>query len=364
MSHIYKIKDSIDMYLVEDTIIAYFMNTKLQKKFKVNKLAINILQQIDGEKTIEEISLKLHIDVKSVHEVCERMEKAKIVQKLIKLEHILDSEEIIRFDRQLNYFSEFFNSKEEALNAQKKLKQTKFLIFGVGSVGSNIVIQLVMAGATNITLLDYDLIEESDTSRHIFFEESMVGELKINSLKEELLKINKNINITLIQENVFPDSNIKKYIDENDFVINTLDEPYIGYTSSKISRICTPLKKPHYIAGGFDAHLASTGELIIPGVTPCVECYTKHFKTALKGWKPIVHPVVNRFNEIGGLASMTLFSASYAVIEIIKYVGGLVELNNNFKTRGELSFYNLNINYLNVDRNHECEICKELFETI
>ena len=47
-----------------------------------------------------------------------------------------------------------------------------------------------------------------------------------------------------------------------DFIINTLDEPYIGYTAAKISRICVKYKKPHYIAGGFDAHLASTGELI------------------------------------------------------------------------------------------------------
>lgn len=364
MSYIYKIKDSIDIYLVEDTIIAYFMNTKVQKKFKVNKFAIEILQQLDGRKTINEISLELHIDVKDVHEVCEKMEKAKIVQKIVDIEKILDFEEISKFDRQINYFSEFFNTKIEALDAQKKLKQTKFLIFGVGSVGSNIVIQLVMAGATNITILDHDLIEESDTSRHVFFEENMLGELKINSLREELLKINKNINLTIIQENVIPKSDIKKYIDKNDFIINTLDEPYIGYTSSKISRICTPLKKPHYIAGGFDAHLASTGELIIPGVTPCVECYAKHFKTVLKGWKPLEHPVRNRSNEIGGLAPMTLFSASYAVIEIIKYVGGLVELNSNFKTRGELSFYNLNINYLDVDRNHECEICKELFTTL
>ena len=53
-----------------------------------------------------------------------------------------------------------------------------------------------------------------------------------------------------------------------------------GYPS-KDMRSCTSCVKykiAHYIAGGFDAHLASTGELIIPYVTPCVECYAKRLK--------------------------------------------------------------------------------------
>jgi molybdopterin/thiamine biosynthesis adenylyltransferase len=165
------------------------------------------------------------------------------------------------------------------------------------------------------------------------------------------------VSIKTINESMKPDSDIEQIIKASDFVVNTLDEPYIGYTSSKISRICIKYRIPHYIAGGFDAHLASTGELIIPYVTPCVECYAGHFKETLKGWKPRKHPVKNRYTEIGGLSSMSLFSSSYACIEIIKYLAGLVNMEDNYKIRGEFLFNDMSLTYLNVKRNPNCPIC-------
>ncbi len=95
-------------------------------------------------------------------------------------------------------------------------------------------------------------------------------------------KINPSIHIQTIHEQMLPDSKISDLIKPHDFVVNTLDEPYIGYTAAKVSRACIQYRIPHYIAGGFDAHLASTGELIIPFVTLCVECYASHFKQTLK----------------------------------------------------------------------------------
>ena len=91
------------------------------------------------------------------------------------------------------------------------------------------------------------------------------------------------------------------FLEKCTFVVNTADEPYLGYTANLTSQLCVPRKINHYIAGGFDAHLASTGELIIPYVTPCAACYATYFDEQLKDWKPAKHPVVERANEIGGL---------------------------------------------------------------
>lgn len=152
-------------------------------------------------------------------------------------------------------------------------------------------------------------------------------------MANEIKSIDETIDVECVNECLVPHSNIRALIDRSAFIINTLDEPYIGYTSSKISRLCMEEKKVHYIAGGFDAHLASTGELIIPYVTPCVECYATHFKHALENWKPKKHPVEKRYTEIGGLASMTLFSSSFACIELFNFTPPL-----NAKTPTNLVF--------------------------
>lgn len=361
-SNVYKIKDSVDLFLSnENYIMAYFMNTRQRKSFKVNHETVHLLECIDGVKSLGEIKKimfqKYDVRQEYIDSVINAMVNAHIITVVNSNYDILSAEEIHRYSRQINYFAEFLESEEKGLRAQRKIMDSTIIIFGVGAVGGNIAIELAMAGIGKIILYDFDNIEVSDACRHMYFAETYIGENKTNALKKELEKVNSKLKVQIIQESMKPETDIENLIKSADFVVNTMDEPYIGYTAAKISRVCVKHKIAHYIAGGFDAHLASTGELIIPYVTPCVECYTKHFKNTLKDWKPKKHPVKTRYREIGGLASMSLFSSSYACIEIIKYMAGLVLMNENFKIRGEFLFPDMSLTYLNVKKNPECPVC-------
>ena len=361
---IYKIKDSVDLFMSNDKyIMAYYMNTRQRKSFRVNEATIHLLENIDGEKNLLEIKSYLKnefsIDEKQVEQVIVIMEKNRIITEVIKDDEILPKEYVERFSRQINYFSEFLKNEREGLLAQKNLMNTKILLFGCGAVGGDIALELAMAGCGHITIYDYDTVEISDASRHMYFKEEYHGLNKTVALEMELKKINSKMTVDVVNDSMKPRTDVENLIKKADFVINTMDEPYIGYTSSKISRICVKHQIPHFIAGGFDAHLASTGELIIPYVTPCVECYASHFKKKLKDWKPREHPVKERYNEIGGLSSMSLFSASYACIEIIKFIAGLTDFDDNYKVRGEFLFTDMSLTYLDVKKNQDCPICGE-----
>lgn len=356
---VYKIKDSVDLFLLDKSIItAYYMNTRQRKTFKVNEFFIKLIENIDGIKTLKELKqIMSNITDDDVENVIKNLLNNKIITEVNVDNDIIDKYDMDRFQRQINYFAEFLGSERDGILAQKKLIQSKLLIFGCGAIGGNIALELAMAGIRDITLFDYDILEQSDTSRHLFFDNKYIGERKADILKNKILEIDKRINVTVINKSLKPTDNIDDLILDAHFVVNTLDEPYIGHTSAKISRICIKYNKPHFIAGGFDAHLASTGELIIPFVTPCVECYKNHFEVSLKDWKPEKHPVSNGFMEIGGLASMSLFSSSFACIEIIKYMAGLVLMSDSFKIRGEFLFNDFSLNYLNVKRDENCSIC-------
>ena len=359
---VYKVKDSVDLFLSDERyIMAYYLNTRQRKSVKTNKEMILLIEQIDGSHTVQELKEYMadnhDIDSQSVDFVLLLMEKNRLITPIKVKENILSEDECNRYSRQINYFSEFLGSEEEGFYAQKKLMNTNILIFGCGAIGGDVATELVMAGVKNITLFDYDTVEYSDLARHMYYRNNYVGKSKVSALKEELQKIDCSVKVHTIDEGMKPNSDVEQYIRKADFVVNTLDEPYIGYTSSKISRCCIRYNIPHYIAGGFDAHLASTGELIIPHVTPCVECYAGYFKEKLKGWKPKEHPVQERYTEMGGLASMSLFSASFAATEIIKYIAGLVNISEEYKVRGELLFSDLSLTYLNVMKNDNCPAC-------
>ena len=54
---------------------------------------------------------------------------------------------------------------------------------------------------------------------------------------------------------------------------------------------------------------------------------------------------------------MSLFSSSYACIEIIKYLAGIVPMADSYKVRGEFLFHDMSLTYLHVKKNPNCPIC-------
>jgi tRNA A37 threonylcarbamoyladenosine dehydratase len=63
-----------------------------------------------------------------------------------------------------------------------KIQQAKILILGVGGVGSYALDCLYRSGVANITIVDYDVYDETNQNRQIGSE--AVGELKTKRLKE------------------------------------------------------------------------------------------------------------------------------------------------------------------------------------
>ena len=358
---IYKIKDSVDVYLVDDEfILFYFMNTRTRKRFRINDTVINLIEEIDGKRTAEELYndfiIKNDISKDEFSLFIDKMIESNVLIERLD-EHVLSNDDINRYDRQINYFSEFLGSELEAEKAQLKLKESSIGIIGCGAVGGDIAIQLAMAGVESFVLMDYDTVEESDCTRHMYYDRSDIGRKKVEVLSDKLKAINSQIK-TYISYSVFtPDTNMDTFLDKSTFVVCTADEPYLGYTANLTSQLCVPRMISHYIAGGFDAHLASTGELVIPYVTPCAACYATYFEHKLKDWKPKKHPVVKRATEFGGLSSMSLFSASFACIEIVKYICGLVDMKENYKKRAEFLFDGMELVYLEPERNPNCSVC-------
>ena len=59
-NRIYKIKNSIDVYLVdEEYVLFYFMNTRARKRFRVNETVIKLIEEIDGDNA----KLRLYVDI-------------------------------------------------------------------------------------------------------------------------------------------------------------------------------------------------------------------------------------------------------------------------------------------------------------
>lgn len=102
------------------------------------------------------------------------------------------------------------------------IKSKKVLVVGVGGVGSYTVESLIRCGIGSITIIDNDIIDITNLNRQLMTTQNNIGESKVDVLKNRILSINPNCNVTAI--NIFlDDSNINSIVDDYDYVVDACD---------------------------------------------------------------------------------------------------------------------------------------------
>lgn len=110
-------------------------------------------------------------------------------------------------------------------NEQQKLKNTPIVVVGCGGLGGTVIEQLVRAGFENLTIIDQDVFDKTNLNRQIRSNLDTIGKSKVETTKNEMLKINPNLNITSYDTTITPD-NISEIFEGNDIVIDAVDNVY------------------------------------------------------------------------------------------------------------------------------------------
>jgi len=104
-----------------------------------------------------------------------------------------------------------------------KLHNSNIIIFGVGGVGGYVAEMLVRSGIGAITIVDYDVIDISNKNRQIIALDSTIGKSKVDVLRSRLLDINKNCDITAINDKLLKDNLIDFDLDKFDYIVDAID---------------------------------------------------------------------------------------------------------------------------------------------
>jgi adenylyltransferase/sulfurtransferase len=85
--------------------------------------------------------------------------------------------------------------KKIGLAGQKRIKNAKVLIIGMGGLGCPLLTYLASSGVCNIGIVDHDKVELSNLNRQILFNTSDIGKFKVNQAKSKINKVYKKIKI-------------------------------------------------------------------------------------------------------------------------------------------------------------------------
>ena len=101
--------------------------------------------------------------------------------------------------------------------------QKRVIIFGVGGVGSWCAESLVRSGITHLTIVDSDRVCITNINRQLMATSKTVGQVKVEALKERLLSINPQAEITALQQ-IFTAKTADSFdIGSYDYIIDAID---------------------------------------------------------------------------------------------------------------------------------------------
>ena len=233
--------------------------------------------------------------------------------------------ELDRYKRQMMLFGE---------EGQERLKKAHIFIAGAGGLGSPVSIYLAVAGVGTITIVDMDVVDQTNLNRQILHFDRDIGKKKTASAEEKLQALNPDIKINAIDVRI-EESNAVKLIGKADGIVDAMDNYPTRYLLNDVA-IAKEIPFFHGGIRGFYGQVTT----IIPGKTPCLKCIFP------KAPPKEVFPVVGVTPGIIGTIQAN---------EVIKYLLGSGELLTNrlFIWDGMQA----HAEEICVERNPMCEAC-------
>lgn len=218
---------------------------------------------------------------------------------------------------------------------QKKLKQAKALVAGVGGLGSPVAIYLAAAGVGKLRLVDHGRVEPSNLNRQVLHWDRDIGRSKLESAVEKLKQLNPCIEIEAIEESI-TEANVARLVEGCDLVVDAMDNLPTRYLLNRAA-IAQAVPFMHGAVYGFEGRAMT----VLPGKTACLRC--------------LYHgtmPPTEKFPVIGVAPAVI---GCIQATEAIKYIAGIGEL----LTSRLLVYDGLSLKFteFKVRRDPQCEDC-------
>ena len=210
------------------------------------------------------------------------------------------------------------------VEGQTKLKNASVLVIGAGGLGCPVLQYLTAAGAGNIGLMDFDLVNETNLPRQILYGAADIGKLKTIISKQRLNKLNNNVNIQILNIK-FGKDNAPQLINDFDIIVDATDNYESRYI---INDACVIAGKPmvHGAIYQFEGQVS----VFNYNNGPTYRCYNPDINKEFHNPEP---------SETGMINVLPGITGTYMANEVIKII-----LQKGRVLSGEVLIFNILMN--------------------
>lgn len=352
-----KIRSSVSSVVHEKNVIEFFLtNTRRQVTMRVpNENIINLILSLDGMSDINEICQEYNLDSLAKENMIKLLNFLERKNVIIDADKEWNKDDYTGFRRVLNFIEDYVSINDEKVKVWNTIRSSHVVIVGLGAVGTWVTFQLAQSGVKSFTLIDADIVEETNLHRQLSFGFNDIGKNKIDIVHQNLLEIDSQISVNKVYKYI-DETGIDEYVKDASLVINCADIPTVDQTAMWIGESCMKYRIPHIIAGGYNLHLSLIGQTIIPFRSACVKC----FETKLYEINQIDTSNLRKLHienrKIGSFGPICAISASIAAMEAIKVLSKVIK-PANINRRGEFDIYSMDVKYMNITNDDNCEWC-------
>jgi molybdopterin/thiamine biosynthesis adenylyltransferase len=168
-------------------------------------------------------------------------------------------------DRELERYARHIAMPQIGGMGQRRLKEARVAVIGAGAIGSAVIPALAGAGVGTLTIIDSDVVEESNLQRQPIFRERDAGYSKADLALQFVQRLNRFVDAKPMQARVDAE-NSRELLSDHDLVIDGSDN---FATRLAVSDACVALGIPLVSA----AAIQFQGQVGLFRLQPCYRCF-------------------------------------------------------------------------------------------
>lgn len=156
---------------------------------------------------------------------------------------------------------------EVGREGQERLKRARVLCIGAGGLGSPVTLYLAAAGVGHLTLIDADVVDETNLQRQVLYGTDDVGRPKAEAARARLGLLNPHVQVEAVRER-FTAANARALVAAHDVVVDGTDNFPARYLSNDA---CVLAGRPN-VYGSIFRFEGQVSVFNAPAGGPCYRC--------------------------------------------------------------------------------------------
>jgi molybdopterin/thiamine biosynthesis adenylyltransferase len=268
------VKQSVPYFTTDGEIHFRFSGTLISLEDPDGRV-LALLKLLDGQRDPDGIWQELReqypdVTLADVNQALADLDEDRLIQDASDTGSDFSAGQLERWSRNIGFFETYASLSTSTYQFQRRIRDTKIAVLGLGGMGTHVLLDLVAIGFTDIRIVDFDTVELSNLNRQVLYGEPLIGQSKVDIAAGRALAFNSGIHLEAEQTRLLSADEVYRVVHDRDIVLGLADAPKLDI-QRWVNEACVRAGAA-LIAAGVVTQRAFL-YTVVPGLSACMQCW-------------------------------------------------------------------------------------------